>query len=260
MNGTGESSQGGTAGSTAPDGRATGPSGSPLVGRGDADRTAAITRSLLGLRRARGPRLRRGRARPGPHPRRFRPRPPRPEPAGRGPAGLDPDRELRGDGADDVAAAVGMARALRVLGGGPGTVWGPRLGRASTASGSSAAGVFVADPMNGFPAGTPDGPPTAVSVGGVGHIVARRGSGSSASSPGPWSSRGTTPPRAAAAWRGSPGSPACSSCWPSSASRAGPRARWSSSAFWVAVILAWTWLAVISVDLYRRTPLLTPAL
>lgn len=29
--------------------------------------------------------------------------------------------------------------------------------------------------------------------------------------------------------------------------------------FWVGVLLVWTWLALVSVDLYRRTPLLTPA-
>jgi hypothetical protein len=29
--------------------------------------------------------------------------------------------------------------------------------------------------------------------------------------------------------------------------------------FWVAVILAWTWLALVSLDLYRRTPPPTPA-
>jgi hypothetical protein len=29
--------------------------------------------------------------------------------------------------------------------------------------------------------------------------------------------------------------------------------------FWAAVIVSWTWLAVVSLDLYRRTPLLTPA-
>jgi hypothetical protein len=30
--------------------------------------------------------------------------------------------------------------------------------------------------------------------------------------------------------------------------------------FWAGVILAWAWPAVTSVDLYRRTPLLTPAM
>src|ERR1700754_1219670 len=39
----------------APSPRPTGPSGSPLVGRGDADRTAAITRSLLGYGVLAGP-------------------------------------------------------------------------------------------------------------------------------------------------------------------------------------------------------------
>jgi len=30
--------------------------------------------------------------------------------------------------------------------------------------------------------------------------------------------------------------------------------------FWAGVVLVWAWLAVTSLDLYRRTPLLTPAL
>ena len=29
--------------------------------------------------------------------------------------------------------------------------------------------------------------------------------------------------------------------------------------FWAAVALAWVWLAAVCIDLYRRTPLLTPA-
>jgi len=29
--------------------------------------------------------------------------------------------------------------------------------------------------------------------------------------------------------------------------------------FWAALVLVWAWLAVVSLDLYRRTPLLTPA-
>jgi hypothetical protein len=54
MSGTDQSNPVGTGGSTSGV-RATGPSGSPLVGRGDADRTAAITRSLLGYGVLAGP-------------------------------------------------------------------------------------------------------------------------------------------------------------------------------------------------------------
>jgi hypothetical membrane protein len=54
-----------------------------------------------------------------------------------------------------LAAAVGLRRALRLRRGGR---WGPRLVGAF-AVGLIAAGVFRADPMNGFPPGTPPGNP-----------------------------------------------------------------------------------------------------
>lgn len=53
-----------------------------------------------------------------------------------------------------VAAAVGMRRAL---GRGVGSVWGPRL-LAGHGAGMVIAGLFVADPADGFPVGTPVGP------------------------------------------------------------------------------------------------------
>jgi Protein of unknown function (DUF998) len=62
-----------------------------------------------------------------------------------------------------LAFAAGMARAV----GG----WAPRL-IAGYGVGLIAAGVFVADPMNGFPAGTPAGRPETISVHGILHIVA----------------------------------------------------------------------------------------
>jgi hypothetical membrane protein len=66
-----------------------------------------------------------------------------------------------------VAAAIGYRRRLM---GGIGAVWAPRL---LTAYGISlvAAGIFAADPMNGFPVGTPDGPPAAPTIHGLLHIV-----------------------------------------------------------------------------------------
>lgn len=53
-----------------------------------------------------------------------------------------------------VAAAAGSRRAL---GGGAGATWGPRL-VAGFGVGMILAGVFVADPADGFPVGTPAGP------------------------------------------------------------------------------------------------------
>lgn len=243
--------------SSAPDARPTGPSGSPLVGRGDADRTAAITRSLLGYGVLAGPvyvvaGLVQALTRDGfdltRHDLSL---------LANGPLGWIQITNLIVSGLMTVAAAVGMGRALRVLGGGPGTVWGPRL-ILGYGIGLIGAGVFVADPMNGFPRGTPDGPPVAVTVGGVGHIVFgaigfvcliagcltiarhyRRAQRVGMT----WFSRVT-----AVVFLVAFAGIASGSATPVIV-----------LGFWVAVVLAWVWLAITSVDLYRRTPLLTPA-
>ncbi len=112
--------------------------------------------------------------------------------------------------------------------------------------------------MNGFPPGTPTGPPSNVTLGGIGHIVAGgigfvslisamiaiarhyAAQGRTAMS---WFSR-TTALLFLVAFVG------VASGSPSSVIILG---------FWAAVVLAWTWLAAVSLDLYRRTPLLTPA-
>lgn len=65
-----------------------------------------------------------------------------------------------------VASAVGMRRALR---GGRGGTWGPLL-VGLYGLGLIGAGVFVADPMNGFPPGTPPDA-NAVSWHGLLHLV-----------------------------------------------------------------------------------------
>src|SRR5215213_236787 len=67
-----------------------------------------------------------------------------------------------------VAAAVGYRRRMTS---GPGRRWAPRLLAVYGAS-LVAAGIFTADPMLGFPAGTPDGPPASISIHGILHIVA----------------------------------------------------------------------------------------
>jgi hypothetical protein len=58
-----------------------------------------------------------------------------------------------------IAGAVGIKRKLDS---GPGRTWGPLL-LGIYGLGYVGAGVFVADPMNGFPQGTPDGLPSAAS-------------------------------------------------------------------------------------------------
>ncbi|GAA5039030.1 hypothetical protein HNP84_003466 [Thermocatellispora tengchongensis] len=66
-----------------------------------------------------------------------------------------------------IAGAAGLRRALH---GTPGGAWAPRLVRV-TGIGMIAAGVFVMDPGDGFPAGTPAGPGT-LSWHGLGHMAA----------------------------------------------------------------------------------------
>ncbi len=66
-----------------------------------------------------------------------------------------------------IAGAVGMRRAMR---GSRGGTWAPLL-IGLYGLGLIAAGAFVADPMNGFPPGTPAGPPLQPTVHGFLHII-----------------------------------------------------------------------------------------
>lgn len=66
-----------------------------------------------------------------------------------------------------IGFAVGMRRVLRT---GPGATWAPRLVGAYGA-GLVGAGIFLADPMDGFPPGTPAGVPEEASWHGVLHLV-----------------------------------------------------------------------------------------
>jgi len=69
-----------------------------------------------------------------------------------------------------IAGAVGMRRALAAQRG-LGATWGPLL-IGLYGLGLIGAGIFVADPMDGFPIGTPPGPPVANSWHGPLHFVA----------------------------------------------------------------------------------------
>ncbi|GAA0997075.1 hypothetical protein GCM10009555_093970 [Acrocarpospora macrocephala] len=68
-----------------------------------------------------------------------------------------------------VAGAVGLRRVLGPSAGRGGT-WGPRL-IGVFGAGIVAAAFFSADPVDGFPPGTPTGPPTTVSVPGLVHFL-----------------------------------------------------------------------------------------
>lgn len=145
-----------------------------------------------------------------------------------------------------VAAAAGMARALNGR-----SAWAPRL-LGVFGAGLIAAGVFVADPMSGFPAGTPAGRPETITVHGMLHIVvaaigflclvaacfvtARR-YGREARGRMKWFSV-ITGVVFLLAFAGV--------------------ASGSSSAivilgFWAGVIVAFAWIATVSIDLYRKT-------
>ena len=67
-----------------------------------------------------------------------------------------------------VVGAVGLRRALRRT---PGGTWVPRL-VAVSGLGMVAAGVFVMDPDDGFPVGTPAGMPASLSWHSYGHMAA----------------------------------------------------------------------------------------
>jgi hypothetical membrane protein len=71
-------------------------------------------------------------------------------------------------GALTIAGAAGLRRALRGTRGG---TWVPRLVAVSGA-GLIAAGVFVMDPADGFPVGTPDGMPATLSWHSYAHFAA----------------------------------------------------------------------------------------
>ena len=141
-----------------------------------------------------------------------------------------------------VAAAVGVRRALR---GGRGGTWGPGL-IGLYGAGLVAGGAFVADPMGGFPPGAAAGP--AVSWHGMLHMVSgavgflalvaacfvlagRLGGGRWA-----WYSRATGIVFLA-------GFAGVASGSTSSVAVLG---------LWIGVIAGWTWLAALSVRLYRR--------
>lgn len=234
--------------------RPLGPSGSPLVGRGDVDRTAVITRSLLGYGLVAGPfyvvvGLVQALVRNGfdlaHHDLSL---------LANGSGGWVQIANLVLTGLMVIAAGVGMrrsCRALRERSAGAWLVMGYGVGLVG-------AGILPADPMNGFPPGTPDGGPLAPTIAGTGHLVlgglgflaliaacvlhARR-----------LRAAGRTGLSLLSVVTGVLFLLAF-----------GGLTTGSSSAvvvlgFWVALLLSWTWLALVSLDLYRRTPLLTPA-
>jgi hypothetical protein len=148
-----------------------------------------------------------------------------------------------------IACAVGVRRAIA---GGRGATWGPVL-LAMFGIGMIGAGLFVADPVNGFPPGTAAGRPETISVHGMLHIVfagigflcfvaacfvfARRFAGQHRRGRAGFSvATGVVFLAAFAGLASGSGSPVV------------------VIAFWAALLLAWTWLGALAVHLYRRVP------
>ena len=150
-------------------------------------------------------------------------------------------------GAMVIAFAVGVRRALK---GGSAQTWGPLL-LALFGLGMIGAGLFVADPMGGFPPGTPPGRPQAISVHGMLHIVSA-GIGFLGFAAACFVIAQRFARERRSAWK-----------WSSRvtgllflAGFAGLASGSSSSAvvlaFWAALLVAWGWLGALAISLYRR--------
>jgi hypothetical membrane protein len=147
-----------------------------------------------------------------------------------------------------VAAAVGFHRALPE---GRGARWAPRL-LAVYGVALVAAGIFRADPMNGFPGGTPEGPPVQPTLAGTVHLAAG-GVGFLALVAATWllaaRFRGEGRRRAAALTRAT--GVLFLVAFGGIASGASSPA--VNLAFTAAVVLTWAWLSLTSLQLYRAT-------
>jgi hypothetical protein len=147
-----------------------------------------------------------------------------------------------------ICYAAGVRRGLR---GGRRATWGAGL-LALYGVGLIAAGIFVADPMNGFPAGAPVAHPATMTLHGVLHIASAAIGfagliascfvlGSRLSSDGNQhlaiASRGT----GVIFFAGF------------AAVASGSSSSVVVAAFWLALLVAWGWLAALAVHLYRQT-------
>jgi hypothetical protein len=142
-------------------------------------------------------------------------------------------------GAMVIACAIGIQR---TLGGQRGGTWGPRL-LGLYGLGLIAAGVFAADPMNGFPSGAPAGHPVAMSIHGILHIVAAA-TGFFALIGACWVFS-----RSYAKWFSRATGLIFLLAFAGVASGSGSPA--VILAFWAALVLAWLWLGSLALHLYR---------
>lgn len=150
-------------------------------------------------------------------------------------------------GACVIACAVGLARAAAS---GNGSAWGARL-LGVYGLGMVAAGVFVADPMYGFPPGTPAGRPETISLHGILHIVA-----AAIGFLGLIAACFVMARRYAAQRRRRLMAFSIVTGIVFLAAFAGVASGSGSAAvvigFWVGLVIAWMWIATVAVDTYRR--------
>lgn len=153
---------------------------------------------------------------------------------------------VRADDGQVLAAGVGYRRTLS---GGTAARWAPRLLAVYGAS-LVAAGVFRADPMNGFPVGTPDGPPVDPTMHGTLHLAAA-GAGFLALVAACWvlARRFQQDGHGRRAWFARATGAAFLVAFAGLASGATSAAL--NLAFTAAVLLIWAWLSLTSAHLYK---------
>ncbi len=146
-----------------------------------------------------------------------------------------------------IACAAGIRRALRP---GMGSLWAPVL-LAVFGLGLVGAGVFVADPMGGFPPGTPAGRPESISVHGLLHIAsAGIGFLGFAAACVVVGQRFARDRRARWAWFSRVTAVVFLAGFAGVASGSGTAT--VVIGFWIALLVAWAWLGGMAVTLYRE--------
>jgi hypothetical protein len=146
-----------------------------------------------------------------------------------------------------VACAVGARRALVT---GRGATWAPIL-IGLYGAGLIAAGIFVADPMNGFPAGAPAGRPETITVHGMLHIAsAAVGFAALVAACFVVARRFAADGRRGRMWLSIVTGVVFLAAFGGVAS--GSSSPVVIGGFWAALLLAWSWLASLSIYLYRK--------
>jgi hypothetical protein len=148
-----------------------------------------------------------------------------------------------------IAAAVGVRRGLR---GGRAASWGGAL-LAGYGTALVLGGIFVADPMDGFPAGTPDGAPVETTLSGLLHMAAGGlGFACLIGATAVLARRFAGEGRPRWAWASAVAGVVVLAGFVGVAS--GSTSAPAVLGLWTGVVTGWAWLAAVCVHLYRRTP------